>query len=184
MTLDDAAGRWAIRCLWVAGLLAACHVAVGWFPEYDRAVRTLFGIVTAMTVAFCGVFPWAKKLPMRYRKRVQKPLDNGHPWVGLLGAWSALLHTKFKMPPFWTTSKYLYTFYFVIVASGVVWFFFHNMQVLLKECQGSKKKEMAGRLIRLASGASEVVHYSLHFAVYVFLFLHVHMYFVYGRFFF
>lgn len=178
MSLDDSAKWWAVRCLIVAIMLTLLHTLVP--PAYDRAARTTFGLITAGSIIFCGLFPWVKKLPQRIKKRVQKTFDNGHPWVGLLGAWSVLLHTKFKFPPFWTTSKILYVAYFTVIISGCVWFYFHNMQAIMKDCQGSPKKEMAGMLLRIGKNVSEWVHFCLHGIIYVFLAIHVHMYWKWG----
>ncbi len=180
MTLDNTAGKWAIWCLVASISATIIHVSASFLPEWDRCVRTLFGLTTASTILFCASLHLVKRTPNWCKRRFQGICDNGHPWIGLFGAWCVFLHTKFRIPIFLTTSTVLYLVYFAVIVCGVVNFYFHNLQVIMKDAKGSAKKERAGLLLRLGKTTSDSLHFGLHFSLYFFLFCHVHMYLLYN----
>ena len=180
MTLDNTAGKWAIWCGVAAIIATLIHVSTFFLPGWDRGIRICFGIITASTICFCGFLQLVKQSPNWFRKRFQGIFDNGHPWIGLFGAWCVILHTKFRIPMFLTTSTVLYLAFFAVIICGVVNFYFHNLQVIMKDTKGSAKKERAGLLLRLGKTTSDSLHFGLHFSLYFFLLCHVHMYLFYN----
>lgn len=165
--------------------MTGLYVAGCYYPRIERAVCSLAGLVSALSIIFCGLLQPVKWLPRCWAKnKLQSTLNDGHPWVGLLAIWTAILHMKFRIfpEPRLNYAVLLYYAFVVVALSGLYAFYFRHLLILKSSAKGGDKKELAGSMISLGYDGMLGIHDKFHVLLYPLLFFHVLGYFIYGRF--